>query len=515
MAVLLGSRFFPAFLAIGALACGSPAPRPATPDGSGATVQVEKTQPAAAPVEGRRSLHVALGLHDEAAVFRDQRALKVGVGNMRLAVRGVPTDLENSYFALRSLTSGAKLDVLESRPYTAPITPEAILSSNIGKPVTAYLPDAATGKDAKRSGILLGVSAEGPVVSVDGEVRLASYDRLSIAALPEGLRREPSVEFLVRSDREEQEVELVYTSKQVKGAMEYHLVRAPRATTAQLTGVAAIVNESSSPLVNATFSLSQEKLQPSLFAAADGKSADAEREAAEAKSLTTFVRLLTPMTINAGEKTSFRVFGPSDVNLTRKLVMEGVGFPTNNGPDEYGNSSMQSVLDARTVNGTAISSQGMLPGRAHLFERADAEPPRSYGTSPARPLPEAKGLRIDLGREDKFVTHRKLVAKKTLGRCVVETSWDITVSNPTDEATPLEDVEPVSGKYELLDSSVPPIAKELDHFAFQLMLPPNGESRLKFKVRTLSCVTERRSYWNQNWSKGMSKPYYPGSGGKS
>jgi hypothetical protein len=60
----------------------------------------------------------------------------------------------------------------------------------------------------------------------------------------------------------------------------------------------------------------------------------------------------------------------------------------------------------------------------------------------------------------------------------------------------------VTGKYRLIDSSVPAIATEQDHFAFAITVPPSGQSTLKFKVKTMGCVVTQRHYWQPSWNKG-------------
>jgi hypothetical protein len=46
-----------------------------------------------------------------------------------------------------------------------------------------------------------------------------------------------------------------------------------------------------------------------------------------------------------------------------------------------------------------------------------------------------------------------------------------------------------------------PIAKEVDHFAFGATIPANGEIKIKFRVRTSSCVMQRSQYWRPSWGK--------------
>jgi hypothetical protein len=301
---------------------------------------------------------------------------------------------------------------------------------------------------------------------------------------------------LLRAQGAVPQIELTYTTRLVKTAVEYQLVRATGAATAELVGLVGVSNETGAPLVRADLTLTSAASETSKFAASTAAPSPPSSAVP-----TTSVHLPAPLTLGRGERSLTRLFGPREVSLTRKVIFEGRGLPFDGAPDEFSNASVHAVLDARVAGAEPLSTHGMIPGRAHLFERSASAPPHAYGTAVARPLPGALGLRIDLGDENKLPSKRRLTQKRTLGRCTIETAWEVTITNPTEEALPVEDVEPVDGKYELLDSSVPPIAKEVDHFAFGLTLPPNGEVKLKFRVRTMSCVVQRSHYWQPSWGK--------------
>jgi hypothetical protein len=488
------------------LACGGGAqPAARVPSGAkgaaGPDVQVERV-PASTSAKTdatRLGLAILVGPENEPSIFRDQRRLTLGRGAVRVNLRGVPSDLDTGQVTVRSLTAGAKLELVEFRAYTAALTPRGLLEPYLGKEVTAYLWDEPSKRDVARQATLLGLSPEGPIVAIDNETRALSFGRVAVPKLPDSARAEPTVELLLSSDRDVQDVELTYGSKQLKGAMVYQVVRAPGAAAAQLVGLVGLLNENETPVPEAMVSLTSESTAPTQFGT-PGKEAD---------SLTTFVRMPTAVALGGGEKAMVRLFGPTEATLARKVVLEGPGFPVDGGPEEYGNTSVRAVLDAAVAS--VLSPSGMIPGTAHLFERIGTEPPRAYGTAGARPLPGARGLRVDLGSEDKYPTKRRMLSKKNLGRCTFETSWDVTVSNPTEEALPIEDVEPVSGKYEVLDSSTPAIAKERDHFAFAVTVPATGEVHIKFRVRTSSCVTVRRRYWQPSFGKPWGSPSKSGS----
>ncbi|MBN1609191.1 MAG: hypothetical protein JW940_21355 [Polyangiaceae bacterium] len=485
-------------------------PPSAAPEAAAVHVETVALAPASdKPDPTRLGLHVLVADESRPVVVRDRRRLILGKGGLRMTLRGVPRDLEPTTVSIRTLTNGAHLELVDVRFYDGQVTPAALLAPYAGKPVVAYLWDQKGSGEERQPATLLGVSESGPVVSVDRQTRLLEFGRVAVPALPEGLRPEPTLELVVSSDRDTQDVELTYSCHSVRAGMQYQLFHVPGAATAQVTGLLGVSNESGVPLSQALVTLTSEVDEPTEFAeteTAGDKSAttEAQRPAKKQPPSTTFVRWTSPLSLAIGERALLRLFGPTETRLTRKVVVEGPGLPIAVGESAY-NASIRAVLDAESLDEAPLSEAGLVGGQAQLFERLASEPPRAYGTAAARPLPGARGLRVDLGTENQYPASRRLVSRRSLGRCTAETAWEVTVSNPTEAPVLVEDVEPVTGKYRLIDSSVPAIATEADHFVFAMTVPPGGQSTLKFRVRTMGCVMARRHYWQPSWNKGWGK----------
>lgn len=513
MNVYLLAQVSPLLLAIGCAAAPQKPEAEAPPPPKATPVSVERVEPAAqaAAAESDR-LGLQVLVVPDGAMLRDRRHLRLGKGSLRVSVRGVPADLEPASVALRTATQGAQLELAEARLYSGQVTPQLLLTPFVGKEVTAYVIDDATQAEQGRKALLIGLHEGLPVVSIDGRVRVLEVGRVAVPRLPDSLRDEPTLDLVVTSDREEQDVELVYKTHKVDADAVYQLVRTPGSPTAQLTGLVALTNDSSTTLHDARFTLSHDNVETAEFAQGD---ADAKAQKADEQTSppTTLLRLSSPVSLTPGQRAMVRLFGPTDVTLARKVIVEGPGLPSYaTTPEEVSNGSIRSVLDASTA-GAPLSPSGMVAGLAHLFERSASDPPRGYGSAAARPLPGAKGVRVDLGPATRYPSRRRLTARKDLGRCVVESSWEVTVSNTTEDPVPIEDVEPVVGKYEIIESSLPVQAREVDHFVFGMNVPAMGEAKLKFKVRTTTCVRRQRAYWG--WSKsGFDSSGYYGKSGK-
>jgi hypothetical protein len=476
-------------------------PPPPSPSVAAPTPAARATAPAAGDA-GRRALFVRIGQGTVPAIVRDVRNVAPAAGTSSLSFRALPSDFDGRGVSLRA--QKGRLDVVDLRT-SGSLTADALLRAHVGRRVRVL---QSTG-DATRweDGTLVGVTPPRALVAVGDELALFDFERITLVGAPTGA----TLDVTTTADGGSLDVELTYATALVRSEVGYRLVRSAGSAKGALAGEATITNDTGIDLPNAAFTLTADA--PAL--------GDFAQTSASAKTVTpppsdtTTVRFAALLSIPAGRAVSTRLFGPSDVALTRRTVIEGPGLPIYGGtqPGEMASASVRAVVDAVSVAGGKLSPPGMLSGTTQLFEgdAGSSEPPRWYGSGVARPLPGGVGLRTDLGDERQFETQRRLVSIRGLGRCVSESVWEVAITNPTEEPIPFEDVEPVSGDYAVLESSLPATAKEKDYFGFAFPVAGKSTARLKFKVKVTSCVEtigRRGGYWytgKPGWS-GKSTP---------
>jgi hypothetical protein len=331
-----------------------------------------------------------------------------------------------------------------------------------------------------------GMSQEGLMVMLDsGQSAVIVRGQRGAARPPEGLpndlKLDPVLKLTVRNPSPQKgKLTTFYTTRSLGHSMEYVLVKQAATDRALLSGALSLRNKTGAALQNARIEVSDAPLALSSFG-----------QSSTAKTRSTTLLLASPVSLDADVEARFPVFGAREVSLSRKLVVEGPGLPKDYSPGEYPSQGIQAVLDAETSDGKPVSDQGMVRGASELYENAGS----FFGSATARPLPGGLGLRVQLGEDRGLDVRRKLLARKVLKRCVTETSWEIRLHNTTESAILYQDVEPVSGTYEILDASSAAIAKESDHFAFGGTVEPNAEVKLTFRVRITGCEMSAPRYW--------------------
>jgi hypothetical protein len=422
------------------------------------------------------------------AIVRDIRHLSLGAGRTAWTLRALPVDFDAHGVSLQTATG--QFDVIDLRASGTNDTYALLLSAHVGKHVRVP-------KERERStwvdGILLAVASSSLArVVVDGDVRNINTAEVLLADPPPP----PTLDATVQGAKADVDAELVYSTSQLRSSVSYRLLRDAGTTHGWLGGYATIENHSGVDLPNAAFTITADAASLRDF------SQGGSPTRAAAASDTTTIRFASPVSVPAGHAVSTRLFAPRDVTLTRRVVIEGQGLPVYSATaiGEARSASVRAVVDAVAVGGGKLSPLGMLPGGTDLFEgdAQGSDPPRWFGETIARPLPGGVGLRVDIGVEGREVdTQRRLLATRNLGRCVTESSWEVSVTNPTEEAIPFEDVEPVTGDYTVVESNLPVTAKGRDYFGFGFPVEGKATVRLRFRARVTSCVdaVDRRGYW--------------------
>ena len=455
----------------------------------------------------RKALFARLRQDGGPATVRDVRPVHLSGPTTTVTFRSLPSDFDAHGFDVRPAsgsTAPAAFHLLETRVQGTSPSLQGLLKAYAGKPVRVRSGDEHSSWE---DGTLVVATADMALVSVGGNIEEVGVRQVAFVDAPSS----PILEASVQGGAGDADVELTYSTALIHSMVSYGLVRFAGSAKGTLGGSATLTNASGTDLPNAMLTLSADA--PSLRDFSQG--AAAAKSPPSAGGDTTLIRFATPISMPAGRSVSTRLFGPSEVVLTRRVVIEGLGLPVYSGTEagEMANPSVRAVVDATAAQPGKLSPLGMLPGSTELFE-ADAQssdPPRKYGDTNSRPLPGGVGLRVDLGDERQFETRRRFLGARNLGRCVSESAWEVSVTNPTEEPIPFEDVEPVSGDYVVLDSSLPVTAKEKDYFGFEFPVAGKATVKLRFRARVTSCVeTRSRGYWygggsgKPGWSKSSS-----------
>ncbi|MBI3201052.1 MAG: DUF4139 domain-containing protein, partial [Myxococcales bacterium] len=101
--------------------------------------------------------------------------------------------------------------------------------------------------------------------------------------------------------------------------------------------------------------------------------------------------------------------------------------------------------------------------------------------------PRDEKVRIKMGEAFDVVGDRKQMEWRTLGACTSESTWEIELRNHKDKASQVEVYEPIGGDWTIVESTHKHDKKDAHTFSFDVSVPANGKTKIKYKVRVKWC----------------------------
>jgi hypothetical protein len=101
--------------------------------------------------------------------------------------------------------------------------------------------------------------------------------------------------------------------------------------------------------------------------------------------------------------------------------------------------------------------------------------------------PRDERVRIKMGEAFDVVGDRKQMEWRTFGSCTSESTWEIELRNHKKQAAQVEVYEPIGGDWTVLEESHPHHKKDAFTFTFDVKVPANGKTKIKYRVRVRWC----------------------------
>ncbi len=487
---------FLASLALSGLAAAAP-PTPATV----APVATPATAPAApgaatAVSSAKERKQVSITVYNQNfGLVRELRELRgLPNGRVSLEFQDVAATIQPETVHIHSLAAGDALRVLEQNYRYDLISPQTLLEKYVGKQLKVYRYHSNDGKEDVVNAQLLSV-ANGPVLSVNGEVTFDYGGRFALPTLPANLIARPTLSWLLDSRAASQNVEVTYLAQEMSWSADYVLVVNPQEDRADLTGWVTLVNQSGAAYENAELKLvagDVNRVQPPMpqampmvaKSAPSGGAASFREEGLLEYHLYTLGR---PTTLLHNEKKQVTLLEAQNIGVTKKLISNGQEYFYRG---DYGQGlASQKVGVYLDIQNTEKNRLGMpLPKGTLRVYKADNGGSRQFvGEDSLDHTPRDERVRVKLGEAFDVLADRKQLDYTELGSCASESSWQVELKNHKDVAVEIEDNEPVSGDWTIVSSSHPAVRQDARRFSFTVKVPARGKVMLNYVVRVKWC----------------------------
>jgi hypothetical protein len=415
-------------------------------------------------------------------------------GQVSLEFQDVAATIQPETVHIRSLAGADSLRVLEQNYRYDLLTPQTLLEKYVNKTLRVYRYHQATGKEDAVDAKLLSV-ANGPVLSINGEITFDYGGRFGFKELPENLIAKPTLMWLLDSKRPKQSVEVSYLAQSMNWHADYVLVVDEKEQRADLTGWVTLVNQSGTNYENAELKLVagdvnrvRDETPPAVpmvaYKSGAPGGAPFREEGLFEYHLYTLAR---PTTVLNNEQKQVTLLEAKGVSVEKRLLFFGQQYWFQSGVGEVAmNQKVGVYLDLQNSEKNQLGMP--LPKGAIRVYKADKGGAQQFvGEDRIDHTPRDERVRIKLGEAFDVVGDRKQVKFTTLGNCSSESSWELELRNHKDTAVEVVDHEPVNGDWTIVSSSQPAERKDAQTFTFTVKVPARGKTKVSYVVRVRWC----------------------------
>lgn len=443
--------------------------------------------------EDRRQLSITV-YNGNFGLVREVRTLQTGRGLVDLEFGDVAEHLQPETVHIRALSGASSLRVLEQNYRYDLLSPQKLLEKYVGRTVTVYRRNPVTGAEEPVEAEVLSVN-QGAVFRVGGEITYNLPGRIAFGEIPGNLIAHPTLRWRLESDREQQQVEVTYLTRQLNWRADYVLVVDGDGGKAGLTGWVTLTNQSGVGYPKARLQLvagDVQRVTPEVRRRMEQEVRDSAPESVAGFQSSAFFEyhlytLPRPTDVAQNEQKQITLLEAPAVGVEKSYVLRGrSGWYRN----AYGGGHTPEKVDViLALRNTAANGLGMpLPKGIVRVYQADAAGGQQFiGEDRIDHTPRDETVRIRMGQAFDVVGERRQVAFDIVSSCVSESTWRISLRNHKASAVRVAVVEPAGGDWDVVSSSHTVRPVDAHAFAFDVPVPANGERIVRYRVRVRWC----------------------------
>lgn len=440
------------------------------------------------------------------ALVKDTRTVTLSNGVNSIDVEDVAAKIDPTSVLFKSLTAPNSVMILEQNYQYDLISPENILNKSVGQRVTFTRFDQS-GQSHTSGGVLLNPPKNGGAVikADDGNLVLNPSGQVSVEKMPEGLHPKPTLNWLIRSDKDgSQDAEISYLTDGIGWKADYVALVNKDDTALDLSGWVTLNNQSGATYTDAKLTLMAgdvRRVQPQADYMGRMKATYAMAEAAapqfEEKSFFEYhmYTMERPTTIRDNETKQLSLLNASNAPVKKELIYDGRQqwwrnwwYPGRTGDPGggYDTSDYHKVNVVLEVKNSKENHMGMpLPkGKIRVYKLDDKGSQQFIGEDEIDHTPKDEKIRLYIGDAFDVVGDYKRSDYKKISDRVIEEGFEVKIRNHKDTAVDVKVVDHVWSDWKVLSSSHKFTKKDAHTIEFPVTVPKDGEVTVTYRIRT-------------------------------
>jgi hypothetical protein len=423
-------------------------------------------------------------------LVREVRNIDLPTGRATLEFRDVSEQIQPETVAIK----GTGFRVLEQNYRYDLLSPEKLLEKYVGKKVKVIRWNEKTGHDEDYDAEVLSTTG-GTVMKIGGEITYGFPGRISFPSVPDNLIAKPTLVWMLDNQAPKQKVEVTYLTRNMSWVADYVFVINDSDTAGDLNGWVTLNNQTGTSYENAKLKLvagDVQRIQPYAYPTGGAyPPAPASTPVQQFKEEGFFeyhlYTLDRPTTLLTNEQKQVSLLEAQGVKVDKRLIFYGASqYYRSNYGQVVSNQKVGVYLD---IENKDTNHMGMpLPkGTVRVYKADKAGAKQFIGEDAIDHTPRDERVRIKMGEAFDVVGDRKQMEWKSLGSCVSESAWEITVKNHKDTAVDVEIYEPVGGDWEITQESMPHVKKDSNTFTFKPHIEARKDVKVTYRVRIRWC----------------------------
>jgi hypothetical protein len=430
------------------------------------------------------------------ALVRDVRRVKLPAGVIDLRYMDIAAAVNPATVHIASLSAPRDLIVLEQNYEYDLLSPQKLLQKYVGKELTLVRlrsENNSTREEHVKATLL--AYNEGPVWRVGDQIITGmGADRFIFPSVPENLYSKPTLVWML-SNRQagEHTVEASYLTNQVNWNSDYVLTVAPDQKAADLNGWVTIVNNSGTAFKNAMLQLVagelhrvRERRDMALQGRMMAKAAEAAAPQFAEEGLSEYHLYTLDRRTNLQNNQSKQIslLASTGVSIEKVFEVNGQQFYYHN-RHRPGQPFKDPVNVRIKFKNSQANSLGIpLPaGTVRVYQGDSKGRVQFIGEDRIDHTPKDETLDLLIGNAFDVVTERKQTDYVALGPSHHELAFEIALRNHKAEPITVIVNEPIGGDWRMVDSTLKWEKTAAFAARFNVPVPANGESILKYRVR--------------------------------
>jgi len=431
---------------------------------------------------------VAVTIYNEnLALVKDRRKAALAQGLNAVAFVDVSAQMRPETALLNA--DGATLTLLEQNFEFDLLTQEKLLEKSVGELVKVIKTNPATGAETVEEARVLSV-AGGLVLRIGDRIETAYPGRVVFDRIPPELRARPTLVLTLESpDAAERQVELSYLTGGLGWKADYVAELAADEKTIDLSGWVTLTNTSGTFYRDAKLQLvagevnqvqpMMEKRMETMAADAVGAAPPMAEEALFEYHLYTLQR---PTTILDNQTKQVALLSGSGVPVRKELrfvnISQAYNYPMAEQPRV--NATVRLMFDNKEQDKLGMP----LPmGIVRVYKNDSAGQAIFVGEDRVAHTPKGETVKLALGQAFDVTAQPKQTGFEQLSDRVFEAAFEIEIKNAKKEAVTVRVDENIPGMWEILSESHPHEKIDVFQASWNVEVPAEGASTLKYKVR--------------------------------